>query len=132
MMDYPPFKDLHLTVDSWLSQPGEEGWKLPDREGQEHLLGLELEVMSDEELDKLLGKDAPGSVKALPIMKGDSFALCHLFSAEVPPEAYRVVKILSDVFGVGDAFLGGFGSSFARDSFISHSTLSLISQYSTR
>jgi hypothetical protein len=112
----PFLKGLHLTVDSWRCQRGDDGWKLPERDWRQHLLGLKLEGMSDEELDELLGNDAPERVEIVPRMVGDTLALWHLFSAEVPPEVVmRVSKILIVVFGFGDASLGGFGSSFARD-----------------
>ncbi len=109
---YPAFtpylKGIHLTLDSWRSGRGEDGWKHHD-----------VAELTDGVDDVLHGSDAspPTHVTGVPRLQQDLQALATLFEPVNPPR--RVVRsqnVLVVLYGYGDASRTGFGSCFVSPS----------------
>ncbi len=109
---YPAFtpylKGIHLTLDSWRSGRGEDGWKHHD-----------VAELADGVDDVVHGSDAspPTHVTGVPRLQQDLQALATLFEPVNPPR--RVVRsqnVLVVLYGYGDASRTGFGSCFVSPS----------------
>ena len=99
----PYLKGIHLTLDGWRKHRDPEGWKY---------IGIKWE--EDEGLEDLLEEDVdgpPDKVMPVPRLKADIEALQFLTSPELAPKRIiRSKKVISVVYGFGDASGKGFGT----------------------
>ena len=126
----PFLKGFFLTMNSWRSDRGEDGWKRAAREWEvdlrESLLDKHPEMEVHQALESLgFGLDEanegtipsaespPQEVKAVPRMKTDVQAIEQMFSSAQPPViSVRSSGLVLAVYGFGDASGKGFGSAF--------------------
>ncbi len=117
----PYLKGFYLTLNSWRQGRDAEDWKVSDKEWHQILMDrYHNGRISADELDSgrstLFGKDlmAPSEVTASPRLIDDVEALLTIFDAsDVPPQVnLRSKKILTVVYGFGDASGTGLGSTF--------------------
>ena len=99
----PYLKGIHLTLDGWRKHRDDEGWKY---------IGHNWEEEEDDLIEESKGMDGPPArVVPVPRLKSDIEALAHLTSAEYAPKRIiRNKKVVSVVYGFGDASGRGFGT----------------------
>ncbi len=105
---YPSFtpflKGIHLTLDSWRPNRGEDGWKVI-LDMHQHL-GLECSAAT-------YPSTPPPFVTGVPRLKSDLQALHQLLSPPNPPRrVIRSTQVMIVIYGYGDASGHGFGSTF--------------------
>jgi hypothetical protein len=104
--DATPFlKGLYLTLNSWRSGRDDDDWKMADKRWKEH--------WSEEDggLDRDL--NTPESVTASTRLSSDVSALAFIFAPEIVPRvSLRSGKIVTVVYGFGDASGTGLGATF--------------------
>ena len=114
----PFLKGYYLTLNSWRSKRDHGDWKLSDKRWRRMLFDrFESGGMSEFELDKeLLGKDeaaAPTLVRASISLARDVEALASIFSPSVVPVvSVRSRRVVTVVYGFGDASGTGLGATF--------------------
>ena len=119
--DITPFlKGFYLTLNSWRDKRNEDGWKISDKAWlnlvmDRHDRGL----LSDNELDQALEPSdaaiAPNFVKACSRFEADLNTLSRFFDLPDPPVVgIRTKKIITVVYGFGDASGSGLGATFTN------------------
>jgi len=100
----PYLKGIHLTLDSWRRNRDDDGWKYLGVKWDD--IDLDEELKSDDELGP------PDCVMPVPRrLEADIEALEVLSSSEVAPKRIiRNTKVVSVVYGFGDASGKGFGT----------------------
>jgi hypothetical protein len=98
----PYLKGIHLTIDSWRPHRDDDGWKVA-RQVQDYL----------GDSSPVDNSSPPLHVTAVPRLRDDLSALREFFAAREPPSRYiRGSRVVSLIYGFGDASGAGFGSSF--------------------
>ena len=116
----PYLKGFYLTLNSWRSHRDEGDWKMTDKQWQKMVLGRrrEEEGRSREEgcEEEILDSDiaeAPSEVTASPSLGADVAALGEMFAqVSVPVVRVRCRKVLTVIYGFGDASGTGLGATF--------------------
>ena len=114
----PYLKGLYLTLNSWRSHRDDEDWKVSEKQWRKILLARhDLGNISSEEWANGEREDdnqeAPTMVTASPSLINDVKALAEIFEqASVPVVSVRCRKLLTVVYGFGDASGTGLGSTF--------------------
>jgi hypothetical protein len=117
--DLSPFlKGCYLTLNSWRLGRNNEGWKVKDKgwdHAPPHQFKDDLICPEEFELGCEAGDcaDAPKLVQACPRLMSDIRAILSILGPEVPPVIkLRSCKIVTVVYGFGDASGSGLGSTF--------------------
>jgi len=98
----PYLKGIHLTIDSWRPHRDDDSWKVA-RQVQDYLGDSSPVDISS----------PPLHVTAVPRLRDDLRALREFFAAREPPSRYiQGSRVVSLIYGFGDASGAGFGSSF--------------------
>jgi len=106
----PYLKGIHLTLDSWREHRDDEGWKLIGVNWNED---LEDPSLTEENSDI---EGPPARVKPVPRLKADIEALSLLTQPKLAPKRMiRNSKVISVVYGFGDASGKGFGTGLKID-----------------
>ena len=114
----PYFKGFYLTLNSWRSRRDEGDWRIANERWKRMMFAkFEMDDISESELEEgLFGKDAsdaPTMVEASVSLMGDLIALSCLFTPLLVPEArVRSSKLITIVYGFGDASGTGLGATF--------------------
>jgi hypothetical protein len=105
--DAAPFlKGFYLTLNSWRPLRDGDDWKMADKRWRQELEDARANAA-------LLDESAPSMVMASTRLASDLSALATIFSPEVVPRVdVRSGKILTVVYGFGDASGTGLGSTF--------------------
>ena len=99
----PYLKGIHLTLDGWRNNRDEDGWKLIGMKWEEE------EVIED--MDDESNKDPPEYVEPVTRLRSDLEALdCLSQSDTAPQRIIRNKRVVSVVYGFGDASGKGFGT----------------------
>jgi hypothetical protein len=115
----PYLKGFHLTLASYLPKRDREGWKYSTSGWREHRSLLQAAGKLHEGED-LVGDGSslpapPKRVTAVPRFRADLLALAMMMTAKQPVKVLlRVARVLTLVYGFGDASGSGFGSSVLR------------------
>jgi hypothetical protein len=115
----PFLKGFYLSLNSWRSGRDAEDWKVSDKTWMKMLEGKFYKgEISDDEFDaswaKAQKEGAPHDVKASPRLADDVGALHAIFySSKDPPRVnLRSKKIVTAIYGFGDASGTGLGATF--------------------
>ena len=112
----PYLKGFYLTLNSWRSHRNEGHWKVTDKQWKRILLAREeMEDMSNEEWSGEDQDDAavPVNATASPSLMQDVTALFEIFDqVSLPVVGVRCRKVLTVIYGFGDASGTGLGSTF--------------------
>ena len=123
----PFMKGFHLTIDSWRPLRGPDGWKISKDKWESWLLQFAIHDQWEEEQGiatwngEVDRSSHPAQVRAAARLYDDLRALMAFFEPAYPPEVQlRVSKMLTVIYGFGDASGAGFGSSFKLNLGISY------------
>ena len=114
----PYLKGFYLTLNSWRSHRDDEDWKVSDKRWIRILLARrDVEDMVEEDWERgEFGKNeelAPPTVRASTSFISDVSALEGIFSQKiVPVVSVRCRKVLTVIYGFGDASGSGLGATF--------------------
>ena len=104
--DATPFlKGFYLTINSWRPQRDYDDWKMSDKRWRE--------VMKEDDAVGLVDPDdtGPEMVVASSRLGSDVSALASIFASEVVPRvSLRSAKVVTVVYGFGDASGTGLGA----------------------
>ena len=110
-----PFLNCYLTLNSWRLYRDDQDWKLTTKVWQKLMFDrVERGTITHEEMDRVLcDVEAPSTVVASLRLADDVQALMTILGGDGPPSVHlRSKKIISVVFGFGDASGTGLGSTF--------------------
>ena len=114
----PFLKGFYLSLNSWREGRDENDWKVTPKRWKALLFARAADgVLTDEQLNHELDRhdpiDAPKLVRASPSLKGDLEALSFMVGSDLAPEvSIRSRKVLTIVYGFGDASGSGLGATF--------------------
>ena len=107
----PYLKGIHLTLDTWRGNRGDDGWKLTLAEFRAKLEDDD-RGGSDDEMMEEETTTAPVRVPPVPRLADDLRSLLTLFSGDEPKVRWvRSAVVLVAYYGFGDASGSGFGST---------------------